>query len=465
MAGGVGAGSSTPSQGKARGKAVATGKEFFRVALVGIDPLEDEVFHFGGLPKFTFYWCPEPSRFHGLGNLKVTASEAAAIENLAALPRPLDCKLILSLANSPYRERGLESIMGKNLWRELKHRYNATELEVLEPPEEDVAPSEGAEEVTSKAIDADAADLTESPPSKEAPPVGTGEAAQAAEPTTRVTDAGVAVTEAGNASGMATSSAGPVALAVEEVAPATERASHVVAARSEVPIVASLDAEQGTPVSAFVEARGGGPSCEAPPSTAAASAPPSGSSQGASRSRYLPFESAVGPRGDLARAQKSLEIALRSNETYASQVGELQELFAFSRGRARSLEDEVTSSRGQVRALEDVVTSLKGELAAAAGERLRNEVVLGGREDEIASLRAELAELTAEKAAVEGRLAEVERSVVVEHKRGFQKAARQARLLAPGFDFSSMHVEKVIRFGKLVKEDDVEDSSSEDACA
>nr|KYP33110.1 hypothetical protein KK1_046065 [Cajanus cajan] len=84
-------------------------QEFFRVALVGVDPLEDEVFHFGGLPKFPFYWCPKPSRFHGLGNQKLTASEAAAIENLAALPRPLDCKLVLSLANSPYRERGLES--------------------------------------------------------------------------------------------------------------------------------------------------------------------------------------------------------------------------------------------------------------------------------------------------------------------------------------------------------------------
>nr|KYP34330.1 hypothetical protein KK1_044730 [Cajanus cajan]KYP44297.1 hypothetical protein KK1_034208 [Cajanus cajan]KYP44882.1 hypothetical protein KK1_033623 [Cajanus cajan]KYP50081.1 hypothetical protein KK1_028155 [Cajanus cajan] len=84
-------------------------QEFFRVALVGVDPLEDEVFYFGGLPRFPFYWCPKPSRFHGLGDLKVTAAETAAIKNLAALPRPLDCKLVLSLANSPFRERGLES--------------------------------------------------------------------------------------------------------------------------------------------------------------------------------------------------------------------------------------------------------------------------------------------------------------------------------------------------------------------
>ncbi|XP_029127398.1 uncharacterized protein LOC114915975 [Cajanus cajan] len=115
-------------------------QEFFRVALMGVDPLEDEVFYFVGLPRFPFYWRPKPSRFHDLGDQKVTATEAAAIKNLAALPRPLDCKLVLSLANSPYRERGLESIMGKNLWRELKHRYNITELEVPKPPEEDVAP-------------------------------------------------------------------------------------------------------------------------------------------------------------------------------------------------------------------------------------------------------------------------------------------------------------------------------------
>nr|KYP31392.1 hypothetical protein KK1_048322 [Cajanus cajan] len=84
-------------------------QEFFRVALVDVDPLEDGVFHFGGLSKFPFYWCPKPSRFHGLGNLKLMASEAAAVDNLAALPRPLDCKLILSLATSTHRERGLES--------------------------------------------------------------------------------------------------------------------------------------------------------------------------------------------------------------------------------------------------------------------------------------------------------------------------------------------------------------------
>nr|KYP43934.1 hypothetical protein KK1_034616 [Cajanus cajan] len=32
-------------------------QEFFRVALVDVNPLEDEAFYFGGLPKFPFYWC------------------------------------------------------------------------------------------------------------------------------------------------------------------------------------------------------------------------------------------------------------------------------------------------------------------------------------------------------------------------------------------------------------------------
>nr|KYP43970.1 hypothetical protein KK1_034554 [Cajanus cajan] len=84
-------------------------QEFFRVALVGVDPLQDEVFHFGGLPKFPFYWCPDPSGFHGVDPSQMTVSEAAAVEDLKALPRPLDCKLILSLENSVHRERGLES--------------------------------------------------------------------------------------------------------------------------------------------------------------------------------------------------------------------------------------------------------------------------------------------------------------------------------------------------------------------
>nr|KYP55485.1 hypothetical protein KK1_001697 [Cajanus cajan] len=70
-------------------------QEFFWVVLVGIDPLEDEVFHFGGLPKFPFYWCPKPSRFHGLGNMEVTASEAAAIGNSVTLWRLAEVSFLL----------------------------------------------------------------------------------------------------------------------------------------------------------------------------------------------------------------------------------------------------------------------------------------------------------------------------------------------------------------------------------
>lgn len=161
--------------------------------------------------------------------------------------------------------------------------------------------------------------------------------------------------------------------------------------------------------------------------------------------------------------QKSLEIVLRSNKAYASQVGELQELAASSRGRVRLLEDEVTSSRGRVRALEDVMTSLKGELVAAAEKRLRDKVLLGGKEEEVASLKVDLARLEAERAVLEKKLEETEQSLVIEHKKGFLKATRQAKILSPGFDFSAMHVEKVVHFGKLVKEDDVEDNSSDNA--
>nr|KYP65352.1 hypothetical protein KK1_011585 [Cajanus cajan] len=49
-------------------------QEFFRVGLKDVDPLKDEVFHFGGLPKFPFNWRQAPARFNGLGNLQLTAS-------------------------------------------------------------------------------------------------------------------------------------------------------------------------------------------------------------------------------------------------------------------------------------------------------------------------------------------------------------------------------------------------------
>nr|KYP50826.1 hypothetical protein KK1_027391 [Cajanus cajan] len=84
-------------------------QEFFRVALVDVNPMEDGAFYFGGLPKFPFYWCPKPSRFHGVDQSKLTAAELVAIKDLEALPRPLDCKFILSLERSAHRERDLES--------------------------------------------------------------------------------------------------------------------------------------------------------------------------------------------------------------------------------------------------------------------------------------------------------------------------------------------------------------------
>ncbi|XP_029129836.1 uncharacterized protein LOC114916694 [Cajanus cajan] len=154
---------------------------------------------------------------------------------------------------------------------------------------------------------------------------------------------------------------------------------------------------------------------------------------------------------DLARTQKSLEIALRANEVYAAQVGELQEV--------------ANSSRGRVRSLEDKVSALKVELAEAVERRLCDEVLLGGKEEEVVALRVDLDKMTAAKAGLERKLVETKRAVLVDHKRGFVKEARQARLLAPGVDLSTMHVEKEVQAGWLVKEDDLPDSSSENTTA
>ncbi|XP_020223468.1 uncharacterized protein LOC109805704 [Cajanus cajan] len=199
-------------------------------------------------------------------------------------------------------------IIRKNLWRELKHRYNVTELEVPEPQEEDAPPLKSrkrkrgakevggtsappdAKEVTSTAADASAVDLTESPPPKEAPQVAFEEVVRAAEVAILAAEQVAQAAEvAGDAAAAATQAAGRVAQAAEVAVPATKQVVLAAEARSEVPIaevpIADLpNTEQETPASASVEARLGGPNREAPPSTAAASAPPSGSSQGASRS-------------------------------------------------------------------------------------------------------------------------------------------------------------------------------------
>ncbi|XP_020208949.1 uncharacterized protein LOC109793896 [Cajanus cajan] len=166
-------------------------------------------------------------------------------------------------------------IMGKNLWRELKHRYNVTELEVPEPQEEDVPPLKvirkrkrgakevggtsdpaDAEEVTSTAADASAVDLTESPPPKEAPQVAFEEVVRAAKVAIPATEQVTQASEVeGDTTEAATEVAGRVVPAAEVAVPATEQVAPTAEARSEVPS-----------------------------SPAAASAPPSGSSQGVSRS-------------------------------------------------------------------------------------------------------------------------------------------------------------------------------------
>ncbi|XP_029125816.1 uncharacterized protein LOC114915342 [Cajanus cajan] len=102
------------------------------------------------------------------------------------------------------------------------------------------------EEVTSKAVDADAVDLTGSPPLGEAPQMA----------------------------------------AMETTAEASKAVEVLETPSSEEPGAGVFGAEQGTSAatSATTKVRGEGPSSEVPTSTPAASAPSSGPSQGASRS-------------------------------------------------------------------------------------------------------------------------------------------------------------------------------------
>ncbi|XP_029125621.1 fibrous sheath CABYR-binding protein-like [Cajanus cajan] len=182
--------------------------------------------------------------------------------------------------------------MGKNKWRELKHHYNFAEIEVLEPQEKEISPLKvnrkrnrgekevggtsaprGTEEVTSKAADADAVDLTRSPPSGEAPQMVATATAEQVAPSAEA--------------GIAAEVEAPVAEQVAQATVAGDAVEVQVPPRSEVPGVDPPIVEQGTPVFASVEARGKGPSLEVPTTTPATSAAPSSSSQGASQSQYI----------------------------------------------------------------------------------------------------------------------------------------------------------------------------------
>ncbi|XP_029129676.1 uncharacterized protein LOC114916645 [Cajanus cajan] len=480
---------------------------------------------------------------------------------------------------SPFLD-SIPGIMGRNLWRQLKHRYNVFELEAPEPPEEDAVSlkthrkrKRGKEEVggtsashdvgeaTSRVVDA--VDLTDSPPAKEASPVATAEVVQGVGLTAPDAEGGVGVAEvevcvseqtvrvakvAGSASGpemQAGKAAEPEVQAGKAAEPevqARNAADPEVQASGLAAQAAGAGSSQGPSRTQYLSHRfGKGIDTVRLDHVSASAGMDSLWSAGVTAERFFPQGSLssedqglidrIGPedsfdaaqvmlqrvigimshwkpkwgqqREDLAKQQQELakreqELAKQEqelakvkgrlqpwkeankilrvdNKTLTAALDEAKRRVAELRTARsdlapvqKSLEIALRSNdayASRVRSLEDVVASLKGELVAAAEERLRSEAILGGREDEIAALRVELVELAAGKAAVEGRLVEMERSVVAEHTRGFQKATRQARLLAPGFDFSSMHLEKVVRRGRIVSEDDVNDSSSENASA
>ncbi|XP_020206035.1 predicted GPI-anchored protein 58, partial [Cajanus cajan] len=161
--------------------------------------------------------------------------------------------------------------MGRSKWRELKSRYNVAEIEVPEPQVEEISPLEtrrkrkrgekevggtstprDAEEVTSKAADSNAVDLTRSPLPEGAPQVAAEEVVQAskARPGPNAAEARVA----------------PSLEVPGPNAPAAGRA-----------------ASSPTPTKVHRE----GPSSEVPTPTPAATAPSSRPSKGAPRSKYL----------------------------------------------------------------------------------------------------------------------------------------------------------------------------------
>ncbi|XP_020201992.1 uncharacterized protein LOC109787829 [Cajanus cajan] len=162
-------------------------------------------------------------------------------------------------------------IMGRSKWRELKSRYNVAEIEVHEPQEKEIAPLEtrrkrkrgekevrgtsaprDAEEVTSQAADADAVDLTGSPP-----PEGVSQ------------------------------------VAVEEVAHATKARPEPNAAKvqaapsSDTPGLTAPTATQAASAPNPTKVRREGSSSEVPTPTPASSTPPSRPSKEAPKGKYI----------------------------------------------------------------------------------------------------------------------------------------------------------------------------------
>nr|KYP55885.1 hypothetical protein KK1_002111 [Cajanus cajan] len=85
-------------------------QEFFRVALVDVDPLEDGAFSFGGLPKFPFYWCSAPARFHGVGEGR---GKAVATGKVAAEKKDPPKDLVLGIPGYDWVRRevgGIQSV-------------------------------------------------------------------------------------------------------------------------------------------------------------------------------------------------------------------------------------------------------------------------------------------------------------------------------------------------------------------
>ncbi|XP_029130629.1 uncharacterized protein LOC114916993 isoform X2 [Cajanus cajan] len=364
--------------------------------------------------------------------------------------------------------------MGKSKWHELKAKFNTEELEVPEPGEKvapletrrkrkraqkEVSEASGApvlEEVTSKAVDATPMDLTESPQARTSP----------REPVVEATPGGqvgpmpssAEVHGEGSSSGvprLAPSATTPPPLGAPRPRCIVQRfnVKHLISRLDHVsvsPDVTSLWSSSMTAKAFFKE----DPTFRAIVDHWRRKW---SRLQGELEKAKKDEAELQTLRRDLSKTRKSLEIALEANEVYTTDVGSLQEV-------AKVCKAEAEIARSWVLSLEENAV-LKADLGEAAERRLCDEVLLAGREEEIGSLKMDLDVMTFEKRNLEKRLNETERAVVVEHRRGFAKAVRQARLLAGEVDLSAMHIDKGVRGGQLVNEDDLSESASEDTAA
>ncbi|XP_020226775.1 synaptonemal complex protein ZEP1-like [Cajanus cajan] len=158
----------------------------------------------------------------------------------------------------------------------------------------------------------------------------------------------------------------------------------------------------------------------------------------------------------LAETIKAFEISIRSNKSYSAKVEELLSKVKVMEREKEENEKECTKLREKIEEKEKTMLDLQEEIQRLTEQNKACQEVIAADVERVT-------ELDSKNKSLNEELQTTELHVISEHRKGFAKAFRQTRVIAPEVNLQELNVNKDVFDGKLVNKDDLpEDVSSED---